>query len=169
MINQFYKELPEVYKTYVNEDAVDIVNQLRGSWKRSDCFDLFRVPQSIFLTPAGINRFLSYNQMVDVFRAPPNFIGGIHTDASYHAFNFILTNNGAMEWYDPSKISKIHKSEWGTDMFDHMSNSPIGYTESNMMLVCTKTPHRIVNNSNVERICLSIRMMKDIQFNKVII
>jgi hypothetical protein len=168
-MNLFYKELPEIYKTYVNEDAINIVNQLRGLWKRSNSFDLFRVPKSVFLSPEGINRFLSYNQMVDVFRCPPNFIGGIHTDASYHAFNFILTNNGAMEWYDPSKLSKIHKSEWDTDMFDHMSNSAIEYTESNMMLVCTKTPHRIVNNSNVERICLSIRMTKDIQFNKVII
>jgi hypothetical protein len=166
-MTQFYKELPEVYKTYIKQDSLKIALNLRKLWKKLDCHDLFRINRSAFLTQAGLDRFSSYSTFVDVFRMPPNFVCRIHVDASYHAFNFILTNNGGMEWFNENDLKETNKSEWGTSIFEYSGQTPIESTELHMMLVSTKAPHRIVNNTNTERICLSVRTKSNIRINEV--
>jgi hypothetical protein len=102
--------------------------------------------------------------MVDIFRLAPNYISLLHLDNSYHAFNFVITNNGYMEWFDIDKIEYDYTTPAGQRTYKFLEEALIEKTECNMMWVNTKVPHRIVNNSDSERWCISIRTIKDIPF-----
>lgn len=157
-MSKFFIELPDEYRTFIKEDALGIINEHRSKWRHLEYHDLFRLPKDIILTEAGLERFAPYSFEIDVFRVPPKFSARVHIDRSYHAFNYIITNNGVMEWFDQADLVEINKSEWGTPVFDHPTAQPIASTRCNMIWVNTRTPHRIVNDSDSERVCISMRM-----------
>jgi len=167
-MDHLYIELPQIYKTYLKSDIVSIVNDGRN-WKNLGYHDVFCIPQSDVLTKEGLVRFAAYRNLVDIFRMPPFYSSRIHTDKSYHAFNFIITDNGGMEWFDLADLEEDTKSGIVNAVYKLPAQSPIAYTESNMMLVQTRVPHRIVNNSDRERICVSIRMVMPVPFDDVLI
>lgn len=74
-----------------------------------------------------------------------------------------------MEWFELRNLVEINKSEWGTSIFEHPSVDPLVKTTSNMMWVNTKIPHRIVNESDSERICISVRMTNPAFADKFVI
>jgi uncharacterized RmlC-like cupin family protein len=123
-----------------------------------------RVPKQLVLTEEGIRRFFNYWPIVDIFRLAPNYNSQLHIDNSYHAFNFVVTNNGYMEWFDQDKLEYNYTSPEGQIIYKFLEEAIIKKTECNMMWVNTKVPHRIVNNSNSERWCVSIRTLVDIPF-----
>jgi hypothetical protein len=161
-----YIELPVSYSSYIRRDALEVINSNRHRWRHLNYHDLFRLQKNELLTLEGLDRFRLYSRQVDVFRVPPRFSGSPHIDKTHHAFNFILTNNGRMEWFDLEDLVETHKSEWGTANFSRPDHQPIAVAYSNMLWVNTKIPHRIVNDSDHERICISIRMVNNLYADK---
>ena len=164
-MTECYKELPELYKTFIKEDALDIAIECRALRLHLD-YDFFRVHRDTFLTKDGITKFSSCDPMIHVFRVPPNYVGNIHRDRAIGAFNFIITKNGIMEWFNSDEL-KVSHSWLGNPHFEYSGQTPIASTSMNMFYVATTVPHRIVNNSNNERICLSIRTPIDISVIKL--
>lgn len=164
-MNQFYKELPDIYNSYIKPNALDIINSNR-QWKNLHCHDLFRVHKSELLTAEGLTKFSSYGNYLDVFRVPPNFASSTaHIDKSFNAFNFILTKNGYMEWFDREELVDSHKSDWSTPNFTVLNSKSIMSTRCSAIWVNTRIPHRIVNDSDSERICVSIRSTFNVMSN----
>jgi hypothetical protein len=118
----------------------------------------------MILTDSGLSKFEHYSH-IDVFRAPPNNIGGIHVDYSYHAFNFIIKGLGRMQWFDIDDLEYTTKSKWNTPLFKLKSNKTfIEETDCNLLWVNTRKSHRIVTGEE-ERICLSIRATQNIPYS----
>jgi hypothetical protein len=118
----------------------------------------------MILTEEGIKRFSNYWPVVDLFKLTPKWYSPLHTDNSYHAFNFIVTDNGYMEWFNIDKLEFELKTKEGQNFYKFSEEAMIDRTECNMMWVNTKIPHRIVNNTDQERWCVSIRSLNNIPY-----
>jgi hypothetical protein len=162
-----YIQLPDIYRTYIKDNVLETISKVENSYVRVGSLDthsILRVPKHLILTEEGINRFSNYWPMVDIFRLAPHYTSLLHLDVSYHAFNFVITNNGYMEWFDVNKLEYEYTTSAGPRIYKFLEEALIEKTECNMMWVNTKVPHRIVNNSDSERWCISIRTIKDIPF-----
>ena len=149
----YYNKLPDTYWEYIKPDSIKYIETLRGF--------LTRIPKKMILTDSGLSKFEHYSH-IDVFRAPPNNIGGIHVDYSYHAFNFIIKGLGRMQWFDIDDLEYTTKSKWNTPLFKLKSNKTfIEETDCNLLWVNTKQSHRIITGEE-ERICISIRATQNI-------
>ena len=160
-----YKILPSSYKNYLKDDCVDIISSLNHQWNETR-HDWVFVPNELLLTKEGKDFF--EEKIVTVFRVPPNHTGFIHSDNSGHAFNFIIKGIGKMQWFDVNSLTfwqTIKKT--GSDIVGptlYKSDSPlvIDETSESLIKVNPRIPHRIVNENNSERICISIRPIKSI-------
>jgi len=159
--------LPDIYKTYIKDNVLEIILQADESYVRlgdSSRHSILRVPKNLILTEAGLERFADYWRTIDVFRLPPNSESVLHVDKSYHAFNFVITNNGYMEWFDLNKLESDIPTPEGQLVYKFSPAASIEKTECNMMWVNTKVPHRVVNNNDTERWCISVRTLTNIPF-----
>jgi uncharacterized RmlC-like cupin family protein len=164
---KLYTQLPDIYRTYIKDNILEIVHKTEKYYTRIGSLDthsVIRVPKHLILTEEGIRRFPDYWPIIDIFRLAPNCSSLVHIDNSYHAFNFIITCNGYMEWFDLNKLEFDYTTKAGQKIYKFLEEAVIEKTECSMMWVNTKVPHRIVNNSNSERWCVSIRTLADIPF-----
>jgi uncharacterized RmlC-like cupin family protein len=160
-----YIQLPEIYKTYIKDNIMETICEVEKSTVHVGNLDrhsIFRVPKNVVLTKEGLIRFSNYWPIVDIFKLAPNCSTALHLDNSYHAFNFVVTNNGYMEWFDLNKLEYAKTILEGQQIYKFLEEAIIEKTECNMMWVNTKIPHRIVNNTDSYRYCLSVRTLNDI-------
>jgi hypothetical protein len=166
-MNNLYIQLPDIYKTYIKDNILEIIHEAEKSYTRLgrlDTHSVVRVPKHLILTKEGIERFSNYWPIIDIFRLAPNYSSRVHVDNSYHAFNFVVTNNGYMEWFDLTKLEYNTDTPEGQQVYKFSQAAVIEKTECNMMWVNTKTPHRVVNYTDTNRYCISIRTLTDIAF-----
>jgi uncharacterized RmlC-like cupin family protein len=159
-----YIQLPEIYKTYIKDNVLETIHKAEKSYPvfgLPPIHSILRVPKQLILTEEGISRFANYWPIIDLFKLAPNSSSVLHMDNSYHAFNFIVTNNGYMEWFDLDKLEFKVKTKEGQKIYEFTEEAVVDRTECNMMWVNTKIPHRIVNNTDQERWCVSIRTLSD--------
>ena len=162
MNSTYYSKLPDVYWDYLQKDCIKSVERLRDLWIPAE-HSLFKMPKKALLTELGLSRF-EQQYLIDVFRVPPNHIGAIHVDNSYHAFNFIIKGSGRMQWFDIDSLEYLTRSKWNTTIFKLKSNKTfIEETDCNLLWVDTRKPHRIVAGEE-ERICVSIRATQNIAY-----
>jgi len=169
ILNNLYTPLPDIYKTYLKTNVLEIILHLQTdtSYVRignANTHSILRVPKDLILTEAGLKRFADYWHTIDLFRLAPNTQCAVHIDNSYHAFNFVVTNNGYMEWYDLNKLVYHSDNSEGRQMYKVAQEALLTKTHCNMMWVNTKVPHRVVNDSESERWCVSIRTLTAIKF-----
>lgn len=146
------------YIHYLRPDILDTIEKHRHRWKKLTYHEKYLLPSILVLTNDGVEYFKDFSKQIDIFRMPPNFTSNIHIDNSFYAYNFIIKGSGIMEWFNIDDLTVKHISEYGTQIYDLLDNkSSIGSTTSTSMIVNTKIPHRIINNHNEERICVSIR------------
>ena len=160
-----YIQLPDIYRTYIKDNILETISKVEKSYVRVGSLDthsILRVPKLLILTEAGLVRFANYWRTIDVFRLPANSESALHVDKSYHAFNFVITNNGYMEWFDLTKLESDTPTPEGQSVYKFSLTALLEKTECNMMWVNTKVPHRVVNNTDAERWCISIRTLADI-------
>ena len=166
-MSKLYTQLPDIYRTYIKDNILETIHKAEMSYPvfgEPPIHSIFRVPKQLILTEEGINRFANYWPIIDLFKLAPNSSSVLHIDNSYHAFNFIVTNNGYMEWFNLNKLELRYTAENGIKIYKFSEEAIIEKTKCNMMWVNTKVPHRIVNNSNSERWCVSIRTLTNIPF-----
>ena len=159
-----YIRLPEIYKTYIRDNVLETIHEAEKSYPRfgkASTHSMVRVPNHMILTEEGVKRFSNYWPIIDLFKLTPNCSSLLHSDNSYHAFNFIVTNNGYMEWFDIDKLEFELKTKEGQKIYKFSEEAIVDRTECNMMWVNTKIPHRIVNNTDQERWCISMRSLTD--------
>jgi hypothetical protein len=159
-----YIQLPEFYKIYIKDNILETLYQAEKSYpvfSRTPTHSQFRVPMRLVLTKEGINRFANYWPLIHIFKLVPNSVSVVHIDNSYHAFNFIVTNNGYMEWFDQSKLEVDCINMHGVKTYKFSEEAVIDRADCNMMWVNTKIPHRVVNNTDQERWGISIRTLRD--------
>ena len=164
-MSKLYIQLPDIYKTYIKDNIMETICEVEKSTVHVgelDTHSIFRVPKHHVLTKDGLNRFSSYWPMIDIFRLAPNCSTLLHLDNSYHAFNFVVTNNGYMEWFDSNKLEYENTILEGQKVYKFLEEAILEKTECNMMWVNTKIPHRIVNNTDSYRYCVSVRTLNDI-------
>ena len=159
----YYSKLPDTYWKYIQPDCIKSIENLRSLWL-NESHSLFKISKKMILTELGISKFENYAH-IDVFRMPPNHIGEIHIDNSYHAFNFIIKGSGRMQWFDIADIEYTTNTRWNGPMFKLKSNKTfIEETDCNLLWVDTKKSHRIVTGEE-ERICVSIRATQNIPYS----
>jgi len=166
-MSTYYIRLPEIYNTYIKDNILERIHEAEKTYPRFGSLDthsILKVPKHRLLSEEGLVRFAKYWHIVEVFRLAPNYTTLLHVDNSYHAFNFVVTNNGYMEWFDLDKLEYDFTTPTGQKMYKVLEEAVIEKTECNMMWVNTKIPHRIINNTDSERYCISVRTVHDIPF-----
>jgi hypothetical protein len=155
-----FEILPDRYKTqFFVEDIFVKIKNLNINWK-PDRHDWSVVPYDYFLTDEG-KKFFSDYKFVNLFHLPAGISSQVHTDNSAEAINFIVGNVGIMQWYDIGSLTTVRSiikdGIPGPTIFSSDNLIVIAETNSSIIKVNPRIPHRIINQGTDERFCISLR------------
>lgn len=137
----------------------------------------FTLPQSIFDKFNELGLTISLTKTF-LFKLEPNAAGPIHLDGNVaigklrpYGFNWAWgAPNTTMEWFDHSGKA-MHREYQGIEIpyFDDTNTTPIGSAIlESPNLVNLLHPHRVVNHTDKFRLCLSVGIDSNLEWNELV-